>query len=56
MSTIDERMLSKLLSKDMSCRLIEPHTCSVLANTEVNSSYDKRFDKCGQRIIIETGV
>lgn len=43
MSTINESDLSKLFSKDVSFRLIEPHIYSVLSNTKVDSSYDKKF-------------
>ncbi len=43
MSTINECDLSKLISKDVSFRLIEPHIYSVLSNIEVDSSYDKKF-------------
>lgn len=43
MSTSNESNLSKLLSKDVSFRLIESHIYSVLPNIEVDSSYEKKF-------------
>ena len=43
MPTINENSLSKLLSKDVSVRLIESHIYSVLPDIEVESSYEKKF-------------
>ena len=50
MPVIDENDLSKLLSRDVNLRLVEPHVYSVYSDFDGKSSYDSRFGSLYDRV------
>lgn len=46
----EEKVLSGLLKDDVNLRLVEPHIYSVLPDTNIGNSYDKRFGDFYDRV------